>query len=361
MEPDPTQFGLTKLIDIADLVEDEGNYKTKAERGALSGLIAGIDEDIRRIFLELPANKLTKVFLQYGQLYGISKVIYAKNTYPRWQSGEIKMSGVVIARLLNLVPLVLDADAVLALVKKVRSMYVRYQIIDLKCHTTDWFRKLPPVVAGLVDYSNQFEFPEAVLEKLKWLTNSSGKAAQDLLAAIEVDEAAVRTLYLNREYIRITRTLTAEGGVSSFNHTIELPQGKINVTITRAPFDLRKFVPLLPSEVGGSRRRLTIICKNPGCGAELETTLKAYRDEPVECASAKITCHRCGLAYVYTDGDLKKTRANLHVEVRKGLWGGHKVHYDCPLCGDRLVSPLSDAGKAESCPNCKSEFIVPNG
>lgn len=339
---------------------DNGNcYRSRVASESLSDLIAGIDKDIKRIFLDLPLRKLTKVFVQYGELYGVSKVIYAKNTYPKWQSGQTAMSGIMVARLLNLVPLVLDADDVYELVKKIRNAYLRQQCLTVECHTIDWFRKLPPVVEGLVGYSNQFELPENVIEKLHWLTIGNGRAAQELLAAAEVEEATVRTQYLNREYAHIARMLSGESGMSEFRHTIELPQGTIAVTITKPPFNFLERMPLVRVKESSRKRALSIICKNPSCGAELETTLSAYDGEPFDCTSSELTCCHCGVAFVYAEQDLKRTRRNLNVEIRRGFFGGYTVKYDCPLCGVRLNNPLNESGAPDTCPKCKTEFVVP--
>jgi len=333
-------------------------YRSRSASESLSKLIAGIDKDIQKLFLELPEKKLTQVFLRYGEIYGVSKLIYAKNTYPRWKSKQTAMSGLVVARLLNLVPLVLDADVVCELVKKIRVTHVRPQHLDIRCFTTDWFRKLPPIIAGLVDYSNQFELPTKVMEKLTWLANGNGKAALELLAAAEVDEANIRTQYLNREYGRIIRVL-AEPGFSHFNHTIELPQGTISVTIAPPPFNFFDRIPLLPKEQSKRKRVLSLMCKNAKCGSEIETNLKAYDGEPIDCGTAAMACPHCGSTYEYGTPDLRRTRKNLNVEIYQKLFGGYEIKYDCPLCGTRLISPLDHAGKSETCPRCKTEFAVP--
>lgn len=46
-------------------------------------------------------------------------------------------------------------------------------------------------------------------------------------------------------------------------------------------------------------------------------------------------------------------------EVVRNFFGRYRVAYDCPNCGDRLRSPLTDAGKSDSCPNCSASFVVP--
>lgn len=47
------------------------------------------------------------------------------------------------------------------------------------------------------------------------------------------------------------------------------------------------------------------------------------------------------------------------IQVAKNLFGRHSVKYDCPQCKSRLTSPLDDAGKQDSCPDCGVSFLVP--
>jgi len=47
------------------------------------------------------------------------------------------------------------------------------------------------------------------------------------------------------------------------------------------------------------------------------------------------------------------------VEHSRSLFGSDGVSYDCPHCGERLRSPLSDAGSTDYCPGCRREFVVP--
>ena len=47
------------------------------------------------------------------------------------------------------------------------------------------------------------------------------------------------------------------------------------------------------------------------------------------------------------------------VKITKSVFGGLRVGYECPNCRERLRSPLTDAGKADTCPNCHAQFTVP--
>lgn len=47
------------------------------------------------------------------------------------------------------------------------------------------------------------------------------------------------------------------------------------------------------------------------------------------------------------------------IDIKKGLFGRLTVGYDCPHCAARLKSPLDDAGKVDTCPECDTTFVVP--
>jgi len=44
----------------------------------------------------------------------------------------------------------------------------------------------------------------------------------------------------------------------------------------------------------------------------------------------------------------------------KTLAGKVVIKYRCFKCGDKLVSPLDDAGLKDTCPNCNTNFVVPD-
>ena len=47
------------------------------------------------------------------------------------------------------------------------------------------------------------------------------------------------------------------------------------------------------------------------------------------------------------------------IALKKSITGSYSVHYDCPACGERLISPLEDAGDQDECPDCQKTFTVP--
>jgi Zn-finger nucleic acid-binding protein len=48
----------------------------------------------------------------------------------------------------------------------------------------------------------------------------------------------------------------------------------------------------------------------------------------------------------------------IEYRVAKSLTGKWSVHYQCPSCKEGLKNSIDDAGKADVCPRCKTEFVV---
>ena len=136
---------------------DNGRYYAArhiSERQYLSLSFGGIDKDVEQIFLSLPFVKLESVFREYGLKYGASALSYARDTYPRWKSGAVRMGGMVAERLLNLVPLTLDTSTRFDLVKKVRAAHIHKAHQCVTCEPNDWRSKVAPVVAELLAASH---------------------------------------------------------------------------------------------------------------------------------------------------------------------------------------------------------------
>jgi hypothetical protein len=47
------------------------------------------------------------------------------------------------------------------------------------------------------------------------------------------------------------------------------------------------------------------------------------------------------------------------VKIKRRLLGGYVASYHCPHCSSSLNSPLDDAGKSDTCPQCGASFVVP--
>lgn len=332
-----------------------------AKRRAFSDSIGGIDRDIQELFLALAEDTLEDVFCHYGEIHGKGAVNYAKRTYPHWKSGNVKMSGVVASRLINAVPRALDVATRFDWVKRLRRQYLRKERRTVECNPSNWFRKVQPIVDELIEASSRFRLPDDVIEKLKWLAEDDMASVHSILAAVEMDEAKLRTERLAEEYYRIGYLLRTANGQAICTHTIEIPQGTVEVRITlpkRTIFQALTLSSGEPHEPG--KGILYARCKNPSCNAELETSLAVYPGEPIVCAESELGCPRCGGKFTYAATDLRHIPVRQRIEIRQRLFGRVEIAYDCPRCGTDLISPIQDAGGTDTCPKCRKSFRVPN-
>jgi hypothetical protein len=213
---------------------NSGSYwacQNVSERSQLSIVAGGIDKDIEKIFLNLPAHKLEAVLIRYGREHGNSALSYARNTYYSWNSGKVTMSGKVAERLLNLVPAVLDSDTRFDLVKKLREAHQAKINKTVRCEPHEWRTKVAPEVSELLASSSRFQLPASAVSRIRWLADGDSQAAQQLLAAAEEEEAIARIRHLELEFRRIDTLIQSIKGKKTIIHTIQLPQGVIHVTI----------------------------------------------------------------------------------------------------------------------------------
>lgn len=227
-----------------------GSSKT-SERQRLTSMFAGIDKDIQKYFFELDVSSLNMLFRKYGEEYGNSAENYARKTYSNWKSGRTTLSGQTAERLLNLIPPYLPKSVKYELIKKLRQHYFKKQRKYIKTTHNQWRNDVVPAVNEIVNRSSEFALPDILSQKATWLTNGDVDAANQVMASLELEEAKVRTNYLSLEFRRIQSLVDHVQNTQTIYHSIELPQGTINVVIEQ---EKKTFIQSL---IGGGRVKET--------------------------------------------------------------------------------------------------------
>src|ERR1700736_6004601 len=70
----------------------------------LSAELGGMDKGVKDYFFNLSPEDLSTLLDDYQSKYGSKAREYAAKTIRNWSSGRVKMSGMVAARLFNLLP-----------------------------------------------------------------------------------------------------------------------------------------------------------------------------------------------------------------------------------------------------------------
>ena len=196
----------------------------------------GIDKDILDIFLNLDAEKMKTLLEDYKNEYGMGAGYYARKTYKKWQSGEVRPSGQTLERLIETLPSLLDFETKCELLKKLRSGIRRKESYELNLSSSDWMDKVFPYVSNIINKSYKLELPKMVQERLEWLSDGDVQLARRILAQAEAQESrnAVELLEKEFEHIEILlRELPPSGKVK---YVVELPQGKIRLNFTRSKY-----------------------------------------------------------------------------------------------------------------------------
>ncbi|MAT39866.1 MAG: hypothetical protein CL946_09715 [Ectothiorhodospiraceae bacterium] len=194
-------------------------------------MFAGIDKDIQKIFFSLSEQSLDTLFKRYGQLHGKSAENYARKTFPNWKSGKTNLSGQTAERLLNLIPPYLPQNVKYELITKLRNHYFQKKNSHVSTTNERWQADVFPVVEELIKVSSDFKLPESLVNRAAWLANGDVEAANKILASLELEEAKVRSNYLDIEFNRIQSLVDHMPHTQSIRHCIELPQGNIYVVI----------------------------------------------------------------------------------------------------------------------------------
>jgi hypothetical protein len=198
-----------------------------AERSELSRRFGGIDREVEKIFLQLAPSELDRLLSRYGQEHGQKAEVYARDTYEKWKSGSVKMSGQTAGRLLDLLPPLLAPSIRFDLVRKFRERHFSKRTIRIQSTPQTWRTDLVKPIQELVAASSGFALPADLLDTAKWLADGDVAAAQRLLAAAEQEEAAVRVAYIDAELRRVEALIQNIDTTRQVTHTLKLPQGEI--------------------------------------------------------------------------------------------------------------------------------------
>lgn len=87
------------------------------ESQVLSTKLGGTDKDVKAYFFALGQAQLLPILDDYERLHGKNARKYAEETIPQWRSGRVHMSGLVAARLFDLLPTRMPVSKKFELVK----------------------------------------------------------------------------------------------------------------------------------------------------------------------------------------------------------------------------------------------------
>ena len=191
------------------------------------------DADMVKVVLNLDEKSLEDLFGLYRQEFGAEAARYARRTYNKWKSGEVRPNRQTFDRFLVHLPSVMSFDLKCEVLRKLRQEYCAKGDYQLTVDTRSWREDVAPLVEEVVNKSYTAQLPRHVEKKLKWLAADDMQLARALLAESQAQESRNALFLLEREFDNIEQLLRATGGRGEVTHTVRLPLGTITLTVER--------------------------------------------------------------------------------------------------------------------------------
>lgn len=191
------------------------------------------DADMVKVVLNLEQKALEDLFALYRQEFGAGAARYARRTYDKWKSGEVRPNRQTFDRFLTHLPSVMSFDLKCEVLRKLRQEYCPKADYRLTVDTRSWREDVAPLVAEIVNKSYTAELPRYVERKLRWLAADDMRAARRILAESQARESQNALFLLEREFDNMEEVLRAAGERGEVTHTVRLPLGTITLTVER--------------------------------------------------------------------------------------------------------------------------------
>lgn len=162
------------------------------EAEALSRELGGTDKDVKEYFFNLRPDQLAKILTLYGLKHGDEARSYAEQTIRKWQTGTVKMSGMVASRLFNLLPPIMPIEEKYRLTenlwKHVGPSSKRLLRVGINSSPDDVLDKVRDHIDGVV---TGYQIPSSLANRFQWISAGDVTVKQQLLNHLQVLEKSL--------------------------------------------------------------------------------------------------------------------------------------------------------------------------
>jgi hypothetical protein len=192
----------------------------KFQNSKLVSVLLGLDDDALKELLDL-----------YKKEFGRGAARYARKTYRKWKTGEVRPVTQTYERFLVHLPKVMSFDLKCDILRAFMEEYAAKDNYALKVSTEDWEEKLTPMVEQIIDKAYTAQLPVEVERKLRWLGQNDIQSAQKILRRSQVEEARITVSLLREEFANIEKLLKETHLKPKVKHELKFPYGTITLDI----------------------------------------------------------------------------------------------------------------------------------
>jgi hypothetical protein len=189
--------------------------------------------ELMKVLLGLDDEKLDKLLELYKQQFGDGAARYARQTYRKWEAGEVQPIKQTFERFLVHLPKVMDYDLKCEVLRHLMEEYCKKDKHSLTVYTDDWEEKLTPLVKQIIDKPYTAQLPKEIERRLLWLAEDEMQIAQDILRKSQAEEGKIAVSMLREEFANIENLLENTKGKRKVTHQLKFPYGTITLNIKR--------------------------------------------------------------------------------------------------------------------------------
>ena len=268
---------------------------TKGKRAALRHIeearefteeIGGSDLDVKKYFFSLSDIELAPILSEYGEDFGSKAEDYARETLPKWKSGNREMSGIVCKRLFGLLPPRMPLKKKYELAENIWKHFGPSSDNSYQIGPNTPISSVEKLIfSKLVEVVTEYSIPENVHNRFSWLSDGDVKAKEDLLNYFRQLEKTLLSEKINSELPILEELIKIIKDIKNFKPDLILAVGggavidyaKIaNVVDVRS--DLADLIVNYSYPFKEKYTKLAVIPTTAGSGAEVTSNAVIYVD-----------------------------------------------------------------------------------
>lgn len=185
------------------------------------------------VLLDLDDESVEELLRLYKSEFGPGPARYARKTYRKWKTGEVRPATQTFERFLVRLPHVMSYDLKCEVLRHFMEEYAAKDNYELEVYADDWQEKLDPLVQQIIDKTFTVKLPLQLERKLRWLGEGDMQAAGNILRSSQAAEGRIMVSMLHREFKSIEALLAEEHLKPKISHVVRFPYGTIELKIKR--------------------------------------------------------------------------------------------------------------------------------
>ena len=198
-------------------------YKVHATYG-------GLEQDVQALFFKLDDLTIKYILWDYEQKYGRGARDYAARTFTKWRSREVGMSGLILERLIHIVPPRLSFEQKYELLVKAATR--QKDTIKVSLPITLSLEEAVQTLSNSVRDAIWNDLSPNLQARLSWLAQDDFQAAKALLREAIRHEAVIASGYLKENLANFSRIASQVSGNAHVDAEFNINLVGTNILVT---------------------------------------------------------------------------------------------------------------------------------